>query len=456
MGRMAQKGAAVKRLAWLLPLVALAHVGSPDVFLEGMAGPYRLLVAVRPPEVIPGVAQVEVRVAEGEVTRVLVTPLPLTGDASKFPPAPDVAARATDDPAFHTGALWMMTTGSWQVRVRVEGPRGAGEISVPVPAAARSTRRMDFGIGALLAALGLVLAVGIISVVAAAVREAQLEPGAAVDAPNLRRAGRYRIGTAIVVVLMVALGWRWWDAEARAYGRYIYKPIEMTPKVEGGNKLVLSLRDPGWIRSRTLDDFALDHNHPMHLVVATGALDRIWHLHPVQSAPARFEQALPDMPAGDYLLWADVVHQAGFPETMTAAIALPEVRGSVLEGDDSAGLAPSRRIEWANDGRVFPVKRLSMLRFRTDQPPEPYMGMAGHVFVIKRDKSVFAHLHPGGSVPMAAMALTREVVANPHALHVVGGLSFPYGFPTPGAYRVVVQARLDGLVETGFFEVEAR
>jgi len=37
----------------LLTALALAHVGSPDVFLEASAGPYRLLVTVRPPLAIP-------------------------------------------------------------------------------------------------------------------------------------------------------------------------------------------------------------------------------------------------------------------------------------------------------------------------------------------------------------------------------------------------------------------
>jgi len=40
---------------------AQAHVGSPDIYAEGAAGPYRLLVTVRPPLVIPGVAEIEVR-----------------------------------------------------------------------------------------------------------------------------------------------------------------------------------------------------------------------------------------------------------------------------------------------------------------------------------------------------------------------------------------------------------
>ena len=58
-----------RRTILLLFLAALlhAHVGSPDVFYEGMAGPYRLLVTIRPPIVIPGVAEIEIRAADGDV-----------------------------------------------------------------------------------------------------------------------------------------------------------------------------------------------------------------------------------------------------------------------------------------------------------------------------------------------------------------------------------------------------
>ena len=52
-------------LAALLMLMtaapAAAHIGSPDVFFDGSAGEYRMLVVVRMPVVIPGVAQIEVR-----------------------------------------------------------------------------------------------------------------------------------------------------------------------------------------------------------------------------------------------------------------------------------------------------------------------------------------------------------------------------------------------------------
>ena len=70
-------------MRWLLALVAvaplLAHVGSPDVFQEGPAGPYRVLVVIRPPLVIPGLAEIEVRTADKDVRGIRVTPLALTG-----------------------------------------------------------------------------------------------------------------------------------------------------------------------------------------------------------------------------------------------------------------------------------------------------------------------------------------------------------------------------------------
>src|SRR6266545_3048217 len=93
---------------WML-LVALAsigraHVGSPDVFHEGPAGPYRLLVTIRPPQVVPGVAEIEIRSASPDLRELNVAPVPLTGPASKLAPTPDVLRRSKEDPQFFTGS----------------------------------------------------------------------------------------------------------------------------------------------------------------------------------------------------------------------------------------------------------------------------------------------------------------------------------------------------------------
>jgi hypothetical protein len=87
-----------------LSCAALAHVGSPDVFLEGMAGPYRLFVTVRPPAVIPGVAELEIRSESAGLAGLRAVPLPMSGPGATFAPIPDQLTRSTEDRQLFTGS----------------------------------------------------------------------------------------------------------------------------------------------------------------------------------------------------------------------------------------------------------------------------------------------------------------------------------------------------------------
>src|ERR1700728_1094419 len=95
-------------LCLISSLPASAHVGSPDVFMEGDAGPYRLFVTVRVPQVIPGIAQIEIRSESNDVREIRIAPMQLTGPGSQFAPTPDVAQHSKADPQFFTGSLWLM------------------------------------------------------------------------------------------------------------------------------------------------------------------------------------------------------------------------------------------------------------------------------------------------------------------------------------------------------------
>ena len=122
---------------------------------------------------------------------------------------------------------------------------------------------------------------------------------------------------------------------------------------------------------------------------------------------------------------------------------------------------------WERGEGAIHARRPYQFRFRIEDEHggapvdmELYMGMLGHAAFVATDGSVFAHVHPSGSVPMAALGLAEKGVAsisNPHAQHMrmAGALpaevSFPYGFPKPGAYRVFIQMKQGGRILTGAF-----
>jgi hypothetical protein len=490
---------AIAPLAFV-PLAARAHVGSPDVYVEGNAGPYKLSVVVRPPLVIPGVADIEVRSQTSGIDRVEITPIPLTGEGSKHPPVPDAMQRPSADAQYFAGHLWIMATGSWQIRFFVSGNQGPGVFSVPVPATAMGTRKMERGLGTILAFLGVVLFLGLVGIIGAAAREAQLTPGA--EAPSVPRRRAYVAMAVAFVVLLAAivLGNKWWGAEAADYRHYIYKPLEMQAQLQPGNVLDLKLSDPGWVKQRQLDDFIPDHNHLMHLyMLRWPAMDVVFHLHPEQVGTGEFQLLLPTIPKGEYRLYADVVHANGFPETLISSIRLPYIAGRALAGDDAEGTSVALKYLGVAtqttasyklpDGYTMTWKRPDTLVAKSpydftfelldpnDQPASDmalYMGMPGHAAFVKTDGSVFAHIHPSGSASMAALMIAQsqndQIQGTSPSQEMKsldmksmpgmgmnqgappGTVSFPYGFPSAGTYRIFVQMKHGNMIETGVFD----
>ena len=101
---------------------------------------------------------------------------------------------------------------------------------------------------------------------------------------------------------------------------------------------------------------------------------------------------------------------------------------------------------------------------------EPYMGMQAHAAVTRDDGSVFVHLHPGGTVSMAAQSLLEQITLGDTVRDATGQLqlrdahatlwasagiiTIPYEFPRAGEYRLWIQVKRDGSVLTGAFDLE--
>lgn len=486
----------------ILSIPAWSHVNSPDVFFDGQAGPYHLLVTVRPPAVVPGIAEILIRSASNDVDKIEILPLKMVGATGKLSPAPDAAERSGSDPQLYTGKLWIMQRGSWKVQVKVAGKQGVAELEVPVPAVSTHSAKMDAPLGALLAALGVALVAGMVGIIGAANRDAKLEPGDHPSPSQRKRALLLMACATVVMIGIVVAANKWWSVDASANARLNYKLPQMQVSLASGNVLSLQLDNPNALEkvleksqlermnragfkvpdALRLDDLIPDHGHILHLfLVRMPDMQSFWHLHPEQTGVAHFADHLPSMPAGQYQLYADIVHNTGFPETQVATLELPAVAGSAPTGDDSGGpdlkavndvaqLSDGYRMVWEQDQPSRPRKLPATFkagdpvwfRFRVEDSNgkpaelEDYMGMSGHAAFISVDGKVFAHVHPAGSVSMAAVALAEGGESQPgmpgmHHRPGNGEVSFPYGFPQAGDYRIFVQVKRAGKVETGVF-----
>lgn len=364
---------------------------------------------------------------------------------------------------------------------------------------------MERGLGSVLLVMMTFLVLGAVAMAAAAVREAKLEPGAIPDERGRRKGWQTMVAAFLVIGAVLWLGRRWWNSEATEYAERIYKPMLMTPSLNG-DILTLSLRDPGWLNgsknflalpvARSVDDLVRDHDHLMHLyMIRQNGLDVVYHLHPALVSGGIFRLALPDMPAGEYKLYADIVHQSGFPETLVSDIRVPATRGRPLAGDDASALAKPWQgttpiakdwttpdgfhMRWMNAPEHLKARQPLAFRFElldeNGRPPADmglYMGMLGHAAFVKTDGTVFAHIHPNGSISMAAYMKAQQQASGSDGLpmegmdmsgistghlpdHLPNAVAFPYGLPTAGRYRIFVQMKHGTTVETGVFDAVA-
>jgi hypothetical protein len=513
----------------LAVVVTSAHVGSPDTWFQGMAGPYPVQVVVRLPGVVPGLGQIDVAVTGDSATvrgvsRVTAQPLIFNAGPEGAPP-PDVAKPVPGQPGSWHAELWFMAQASFRVRIEVTGANGSGAVDVPVVAMALRQTPLAPWLGAVLLAVGAFLFVGAVTIIRAGATDAITRPGAS---PASRRAGLVApVAGAAILGLMLWGGWTWWQAVEREYVQGLYRPVPATATVDttGGTRtLAFTVTDANWmvqrIGLRPVESLIIpDHGKLMHLFAiervagdsvaqsATGG--GFGHFHPITTDSLTFRTPLGSLPPGRYDLYADVVQETGFPQTLVATVDVPPLRtgdaaaladesdavftgpagvaaagaggGAGRGSGDRFPLADGGALTWDRRPDSLMAGRDAGLRFTVRHADgsvanlTPYLGMAGHAVVQRTDGGVYIHLHPNGTVSMGAQAalamreatdtapgmVARRVSAAPmdHAAHhspsFDGTLVFPYAFPEPGEYRVWVQFRREGRgeIETGVFRV---
>jgi hypothetical protein len=322
------------------------------------------------------------------------------------------------------------------------------------------------------------------------------------DPARRKRARLIGVISAPVLALILFGGARWWQSVDTTYASRMYHALPTRAAVtrEAGVPTLRFAVVDSLGRPTALDPLVPDHGKLMHLFVIDSArMESFAHLHPVVDDSSIFSTALPPLPPGTYRLFGDVAFETGQTRTLTGLVRLTRAdsiasASGVLnyDPDDAWRVAPGATrhagtatidaledgstMEWLADSSAIRPGEGTTLRFRVRDPRgspallEPYLGMTAHAVIAKRDGSVFVHLHPAGTISLAAqqvfalrdrgdtasngrLRLPNETKPRPMSMAQGSDVSFPYLFPSGGGYRVWVQVRRAGKVLTGVFDV---
>ncbi|NIJ53511.1 hypothetical protein [Dyadobacter arcticus] len=526
-----------------------AHVGSSGVQMQGQAGSYRVMVSIEPPDVIPGTAKVTIFIQDGIASKVSARPIYFySGD--KGAPSADELAQVAGQKGQFSGVVWLMDWGSSSAQIIIEGDKGKAELIVPIVAVSTAERAMPKELGIVLSVLGVLLFLLMITTIGASVSDGLLKPG---DELTIAQKRKRRINMAIAAALCTLIlygGSSWWDSWAAEYKEWLYKPMQGKADIHIENDqrvFQLKIDTTNWTsmrRGSMLSTLIPDHGKLMHtFLVRIPGLDAFAHIHPERMDSTTFKTILPKLPEGKYLVYADIVQYSGFAETIVDTLVIPaqktalNAQNATNEEDtyvvtdplNTPGKVPmdenvvicgkpgtktvfkdgSYAIWEGKPDRPLEVGKPYALNFEIFNPdgspcfPEPYLGMSGHVAVVRSDGSVYIHLHPSGTFAMAAgqtfknrMSDTAKIAHRPLPVvfrdsvdkHLAklkamptlereqflmtemgmydakgnvtmgmehgNSISFPYSFPKNGRYRIFLQVKRNEKVLTGVFDVK--
>ncbi|HSI75349.1 MAG TPA: hypothetical protein VK957_05630 [Lunatimonas sp.] len=439
-----------------------SHVGSPGVIYEGMLGPYRIMANVNPPDVIPGIALVTVILPENP-DNVSLEAKPVYWSAGlSGTPVSDPLLPVEGEVGKYELELWFMGAGASSVQLILNREDEVFETTIPVMALPTAQKDMPVNLGLILSGLGLFLVILMVTIIASAMSDSLRSPGVPREkGGNARKTKGVIIGT-ICMLLILWGGKSWWDNEADNYLRNIYKPIAGNAWVESSDQgksleLTIDKEQLQWGNTvRKMSYIVPDHGKLMHLfLIRKGDLDVFAHLHPQRIDSLHFRSALPDLPAGDYHVFADFTRFTGFSETIVSDLTIPETTPFRLISEQEASLhrddsflitsktstqsatklldtdfllcgKPGMRIDlaggygamWQSETEDYKTGKLYSLDFELFDPEgnpanlEPYLGMMGHAVAMKYDGSVYIHLHPTGNYSMGSQEMLLERFAS--------------------------------------------
>jgi hypothetical protein len=207
------------------------------------------------------------------------------------------------------------------------------------------------------------------------------------------------------------------------------------PELRRGREQTLRFRITG-DDGKPIRDFDVEHERRMHLIIARRDLTGFQHLHPEQAADGSWSTRARLDDAGSYRMFADFSHD-GAPQTLAGdlrvdgAVDLQPLPAQAATAVSDGGYDVRLGGGGAHPGEETDL-RFTITRDGVPVHTEPYLGAGGHLVALREGDMAFLHVHP-----------TDDVAAR-----------FAVTFPTAGRYRLFLQFKHEGRVQTVAFTRE--
>ena len=164
-------------------LLSILHgdIGHNNVVYEGKAGDIPIRVFVKLPGVVPGLADVSIKVFTDNIQKVTIQPNKKDKDRKSKSPPPDVADPIKGEKNLFSAQLWLMDYGSYSLDIRLYQNQNVHRASIPVNSISSRVLEMTQGTTILLSTLLCLLFFGAINIIRIAYKDSTQSPG---DHPN--------------------------------------------------------------------------------------------------------------------------------------------------------------------------------------------------------------------------------------------------------------------------------
>ncbi|BCJ51462.1 hypothetical protein Asp14428_29370 [Actinoplanes sp. NBRC 14428] len=244
-------------------------------------------------------------------------------------------------------------------------------------------------------------------------------------------------------------------------------PVTLTVQrqpVVAGAPATVRLRVTDAATGLPADDLVVHDGGLMHLMVVSPS-DRLWHLHPIRTAPGSYEVTFTPDAAGTYAVTAEVARRGGGVQMLRAAggftaTGRTQDRKAEPLTVRSTGTIDGVGVQVAMADPVAGTPVTLRARIGDEADLQPWLGMLGHLIVAgptPEGDPVWLHAHAmddatamhdmEGMDGMAAMVPMPGVLGATLPDETVAAygpaVGFTVTFPLPGRYRIWLQAEKD-------------